>query len=81
VSQTVVEREQSDLIDNIIYSCTDCCWKGAWTTLSAAAQTVVGREQSNLMDNTIYSCTDRCWKGNRSERLQEIPQLIIIYEI
>ena len=29
VSQTVVGREQSDLIDNTICSCTDHCWKGA----------------------------------------------------
>jgi len=29
VSQTVVRREQSDLIDNTICSCTDRCWKGA----------------------------------------------------
>ena len=29
VSQTVVGREQSDLIDNTICSCTDRCWKGA----------------------------------------------------
>jgi len=29
VSQTVVRREQSDLINNTICSCTDCCWKGA----------------------------------------------------
>jgi len=29
MSQTVVEREQSDLIDNTICSCTDCWWKGA----------------------------------------------------
>jgi len=28
VSQTVVGREQSDLMDNTIYSCTDHCWKG-----------------------------------------------------
>jgi len=29
VTQTVVRREQSDLMDNTICSCTDCCWKGA----------------------------------------------------
>jgi len=29
VSQTVVGREQSDLIDNTICSYTDRCWKGA----------------------------------------------------
>jgi len=29
VSQTVVGREQSDLIDNTICSCADRCWKGA----------------------------------------------------
>jgi len=28
-AQTVVEREQSNLMDNTIYSCTDHCWKGA----------------------------------------------------
>jgi len=28
-AQTVVGREQSDLMDNTICSCTDCCWKGA----------------------------------------------------
>jgi len=28
-AQTVVGREQSNLINNTIYSCTDCCWKGA----------------------------------------------------
>ena len=28
-SQTVVGREQSDLMDNTICSCTDSCWKGA----------------------------------------------------
>jgi len=27
--QTVVGREQSDLINHTICSCTDCCWKGA----------------------------------------------------
>jgi len=27
VSQTVVGREQSNLMDNTICSCTDCCWK------------------------------------------------------
>ena len=29
VSQTIVGREQSDLMDNTICSCTDRCWKGA----------------------------------------------------
>ena len=29
VTQTVVRREQSNLIDNTICSCTDRCWKGA----------------------------------------------------
>jgi len=29
VMQAVVEREQSDLIDNAICSCADRCWKGA----------------------------------------------------
>jgi len=29
MSQTVVGREQSDLIDNTICSCMDHCWKGA----------------------------------------------------
>jgi len=29
VSQTIVGREQSDLIDNTICSCMDHCWKGA----------------------------------------------------
>jgi len=29
VAQIVVGREQSDLMNNTICSCTDCCWKGA----------------------------------------------------
>jgi len=28
-AQTVAGEKQSDLMDNTIYSCTDCCWKGA----------------------------------------------------
>jgi len=35
VSQTIVGREQSDLMDNTICCCTDRCWKGAkWSDLN-----------------------------------------------
>jgi len=68
--QTVVGREQSDLIDNTICCCTDHYLQQCklpvkkrstatlCTILLTMTQTIVKREQSDLMDNTICSCTD-----------------------
>jgi len=70
VSQTVVGREQSDLMDNTICSCTDCCWKGAqWPDLQQCKLTV--KEGSIATWRTILLTVSQTVVGREQSDLMD----------